>query len=547
MAGIDDSTGKLIQSNLELKDGVNRLTEYMRSQEDGEAFDEAAMAIKIAKENKLQNESNNKNSKKGLEKLAQQANWVKQLLKDTREQARSDAGDKLEELNAKKRADKKEANEENSEGGKFSKLINYFKKDAKESKTEFGNRLFGFFGKFALGIGAIVLFLKNWKGIIRPFIKGFVETLFPKLDETLKNLYKSIDESFTKLFGKDIGTTITEMKKNVMTLVSSFSSILEFFGMKTEKPEGMEDRDFYNTLTPGKFAPATEVFGDKVNFAFANRYAKAMSPEGNKEVEERLLKKEEEKDKKARAIIRDARIGLALPELIGVNNHDKNRRRIKAAEEILRSPTLLSQHRSKLFNDFLSDEGERAQLKHLKNTLPSYMYAPGMQNRQQAREKGINFAENAKIGFDIGATIVALSAVNQLPLTTQQRGRLFMQMGGLLKNNKFKSPGEGAGTVSLNTDDFSADNFTSSFFANQDFYPRPDGMTKGLEASEALKTRRLERTARLTPQFGPAERALGSNMPAAVVTDASVINNNSRLEMVSKVIFSENNEYEDIP
>ena len=223
VGNLDDSTGKLIQSNLALKDGVNRLTEYMRSKEDGEAYDETA--IKIAKENKLQNENNNKNSKKGLEKLAQQANWVKQLLKDTRDQSRSDAGDKAEALDAKRKADKKAANENNSEGGRFGKLINYFKKDAKESRTEFGKRLFGFFGKVALGIGALVFFFKNWDNVIKPFIKGLTDTLFPKFDETLKELYKKIDTKFKEIFGKSIGDVLKALKDNVIKFTVIYSKL----------------------------------------------------------------------------------------------------------------------------------------------------------------------------------------------------------------------------------------------------------------------------------------------------------------------------------
>lgn len=284
-----------------------------------------------------------------------------------------------------------------------------------------------------------------------------------------------------------------------------------------------------------------------------------MSPEGNKEEEERLLKLEEKKDRDARLAIAKANFGLSLPDIgFGVNSHREHQKALKDAEETLNESTLLSQHRNKLFKNFIDNESKELRKQYLEENVFNKM-KPDQRDFRTNQEVNYekNFAgmvdnmQNFGYGFDFATKVTTLGALGAIFAPTgfnKVKANIGLEMAKVIKAGPgFKAPGEGVGTERLNRNAFSANNLGNSIYEQQEIFSQTSSVTRGLESSRERRIREDERARRLTPTYGPDVRALGSGLPTNIITDSSVTDNSSRVEMVSKILYSKNDEYEDIP
>ena len=379
-------------------------------EENSKSYDTGRQLGKLLRRGKESSDKTVAATKQVAKAVSTQSSVLMTFVKEVRDTAKNDAGDKAEALDAKRKADAKAANEANSEGGRFGKLINYFKKDAKESRTEFGKRLFGFFGKLALGIGALVFFFKNWDNAIKPFIKGFTDTLFPKLDETLRGLYKKIDERFTKIFGKSIGTTLKELKDNVISLYENtkefFANIGQFFGV-IQANENTTDREQNSSNQYSGPRSADEVFGEGVlDKKTSEEYKRFMRREGSVDEDKKNLakdKKQDAIDKQELIFLNTVGRTLQSLKVPGFGNVDE---KIEKIQRRLGGESNFSRGRRLRRNEFIEQYSEDLTQENYQNGITGQLarvitggdHPLGNKNMLNKMSGGINFVNRVKFG-----------------------------------------------------------------------------------------------------------------------------------------------------
>jgi len=299
--------------------------------------------------------------------IAKQSSVLTEFVKEVRDTARNDAGDKAEALALRKKEAKNSENEKNSEGGRFTKLISYFKKDAKESRTDFGKRLFGFFAKIALVGTAVVLFIKNWNNAIKPFFKGFYNRLKEKLTpvfdgikEQLKVHYETFDKRFEKKFGTSFSETLLGIKENLSEFTKFTKKIYnQLFGSNEET----SNSDLVNKQNKKKKAltPAEAGITDPNK---AERFNEFMGD--RTKLEERLRKQEIANDAAAQSRIAFGMLRLNLPNNRFANNHKAIQKAIEKDRAYLEKNDLITQNRQKALISFADSESEIDQRKQLK-------------------------------------------------------------------------------------------------------------------------------------------------------------------------------------
>jgi hypothetical protein len=311
--------------------------------------------------------------------IAKQSSVLTEFVKEVRDTARHDAGDKAEALALRKKEAKNSENEKNSEGGRFTKLISYFKKDAKESRTDFGKRLFGFFAKIALVGTAVVLFIKNWNNAIKPFFKGFYNRLKEKLTpvfdgikEQLKVHYEAFDKRFEAKFGTSFSETLLGIKENLLEFTNFTKKIYnQLFGSNEET----SNSDLVNPQNKKKKPLTAEELGITDPAAVARFNEKVGD---RTKSEERLRKKEIAADAAARSRIFFNTLRLSQKDSF-LNNHKSIKKALEKDQVYLGQVDRITQSRRKFIKEFVDDEELRDTIEALKSSGVSDEKTPGME------------------------------------------------------------------------------------------------------------------------------------------------------------------------
>lgn len=334
--------------------------------ENSKAYDTGRQLGQLLRRGKESSDKTVAATKKVANAISTQSSVLTEFVKEVRDTARNDAGDRAESLALRKKEAKKSENEKNSEGGRFGKLITYFKKDAKESRTDFGKRLFGFFAKIALVGAAVVLFIKNWNNAIKPFFKGFFNKLkerlspvFDSIKEQLKVYYEAFDKRFKEKFGTNFSKTLSGIKENLLEFTKFTKKIYnQLFGSN----ETTSNSDLVNPENKKKKAltPAEAGITDSGK---AERFNEFMGDRSK--LEERLRKKEIANDTAARTRIAFNTLRLAGPDTF-LNSHKSIRKQLQKDQAYLQDVDLITQNRRKALSSFADSETESDQITQLK-------------------------------------------------------------------------------------------------------------------------------------------------------------------------------------
>lgn len=335
--------------------------------ENSKAYDTGRQLGQLLRRGKESSDKTVAATKKVANAISTQSSVLTEFVKEVRDTARNDAGDRAESLALRKKEAKKSENEKNSEGGRFGKLITYFKKDAKESRTDFGKRLFGFFAKIALVGAAVVLFIKNWNNAIKPFFKGFFNKLkerlspvFDSIKEQLKVYYEAFDKRFKEKFGTNFSKTLSGIEENLLEFTKFTKKIYnQLFGSN----ETTSNSDLVNPENKKKKAltPAEAGITDPEK---AKRFKEFVGD--TSKLEERLRKQEIANDAAAQSRIAFNTLRLKLPNRRFLNNHKAIQKQLQKDRAYLQDVDLITQSRRKALSSFADSESESDQITQLK-------------------------------------------------------------------------------------------------------------------------------------------------------------------------------------